>query len=81
MARDEEDLDEQTHLLPSDRGLSRVRAEGDGASIISSHVSKDEQLLGGTAVGERLPYSDYTTIDFLHDLVKDFFPSILEVAR
>lgn len=42
-------------------------------SIISSYVSRDEQLLGETAVGERLPYNDYTTIDWLHDLVKDSF--------
>jgi chloride channel 3/4/5 len=43
---------------------------GDEAhSTISSAVSKDEQALGGTAIGERLPYNDYTTIDWLHDLV------------
>jgi chloride channel 3/4/5 len=41
----------------------------DAESIISSCVSKEEQALGGTAVGERLPYNDYTTIDWLHDLV------------
>ena len=37
---------------------------GDEAhSIVSSAVSKDEQALGS------LPYNDYTTIDWLHDLV------------
>lgn len=41
----------------------------DAASILSSRVSKDEQALAGTAIGERLPYNDYTTIDWLHDLV------------
>jgi chloride channel 3/4/5 len=45
----------------------------DAASIISSHVSKDELALADTAVGERLPYNAYTTIDWLHDLVKDAF--------
>lgn len=37
------------------------------ADIISSHVSKEEHALGATAVGERLPYNDYTTIDWLHE--------------
>ncbi|KAK0115400.1 hypothetical protein ONS96_013856 [Cadophora gregata f. sp. sojae] len=34
---------------------------------------KHEQELAGTAIGERLPYNDYTTIDWLHDLIKDSF--------
>jgi chloride channel 3/4/5 len=43
---------------------------GDEAhSILSSAVSKDEQALRGTTIGEQLPYNDYTTIDWLHDLV------------
>ena len=29
--------------------------EEDAASVISSHISKEEQALGATAVGERLP--------------------------
>ncbi|KAB5554366.1 chloride channel [Coniochaeta sp. 2T2.1] len=46
--------------------------DGDVESIISSHVSKDERaLLHSTPLGERLAYNDYTTIDWLHDLVKD----------
>jgi len=61
MASDEEHADERSHLLP--------RGSVDAASVISSHVSKEEQVLGETAVGERLPYNDYTTIDWLHDLV------------
>jgi hypothetical protein len=36
---------------------------------ISSIISKDEEALGNTAVGEILPYNDYSSIDFLHDLV------------
>lgn len=43
--------------------------EADAVSIISSHISKEEQALGETALGERLPYNDYTTIDWLHELV------------
>jgi len=67
--------DEHTHLLPKqhDRKRSRllsIAAEIDGESITSSHISKEEQALGETAVGERLPYNDYTTIDWLHDLVR-----------
>ena len=39
------------------------------ASFADSFVSKEEELLGNTAVGEILPYNDYSSIDFLHDLV------------
>lgn len=56
---------ERTRLLSRTEQLAATDAE----SIISSHVSRDEQMLGDTAVGERLPYNDYTTIDWLHDLV------------
>jgi len=38
-------------------------------SIISSMISKEEEALGNTAVGEILPYNDYSSIDFLHDVV------------
>jgi chloride channel 3/4/5 len=69
MAADEEHAIERTPLLFRDRRLSSVAHDTDASSIISSHVSKEEQALGETAVGERLPYNDYTTIDWLHDLV------------
>lgn len=70
----QENVDERSQLLPKgfDRRRSRLYSivnEIDGASIASSQVSKEEQELGETAVGERLPYNDYTTIDWLHDLV------------
>lgn len=45
--------------------------DADVESILSSHLSKDERALNSTPLGERLPYNDYTTIDWLHDLVKD----------
>jgi hypothetical protein len=70
MAADEEHAGERTHLLYPDRRLDVIRHDGDVASTISSHISKEEQLLGETAIGERLPYNDYTTIDWLHDLVR-----------
>jgi chloride channel 3/4/5 len=71
MAGGEEHANEQTLLLPHNKRLGSVsaRRSSDAESIISSHVSREELALGGTAVGERLAYSDYTTIDWLHDLV------------
>jgi chloride channel 3/4/5 len=77
MSQDEE-ANEQTHLLDPRvvvlashrKGSRRLNDVQSGASsIISPHVAKEEQELAGTAVGERLPYNDYTTIDWLHDLV------------
>jgi chloride channel 3/4/5 len=35
----------------------------------SALLSKEEEALGDTAVGEILPYTPYASIDFLHDLV------------
>ncbi|KAK3314312.1 chloride channel [Apodospora peruviana] len=40
---------------------------------MSSQLSRDELALADTAIGERLPYNAYTTIDWLHDLIKDAF--------
>jgi chloride channel 3/4/5 len=78
MSQDQE-AHERTHLLPVDPGVAELSGRrrstqrsndaDEASSIISSHVSKEEQELAGTAVGERLPYNDYTTIDWLHDLV------------
>lgn len=75
----DEEAHEQSHLLSpraaqlvrSRRGsrlINDIRNE-DASSIVSSHLSKEEQLLENSAIGERLPYNDYTTIDWLHDLV------------
>ncbi len=73
MPSDLEQANERTRLLyqvANDRRLSAVVQEDDAASFIGSHVSKDEQALADAPVGERLPYNDYTTIDWLHDLVR-----------
>lgn len=72
MAGDEEQPDEHSSLLRKPHGLlTAVRQQdNDANSVVSSHVSKEERVLGETAVGERLPYNDYTTIDWLHDLVQ-----------
>ncbi|KAF2238196.1 hypothetical protein EV356DRAFT_428419, partial [Viridothelium virens] len=45
----------------------------EASSILESHVTKDELLMSGNPVGERLPYNNYTTIDWLHDLIKDSY--------
>ncbi|KAI4267101.1 MAG: hypothetical protein L6R38_008412 [Xanthoria sp. 2 TBL-2021] len=81
---DVEQATERSHLLPRlahDRRFSAVQNEADTDSILSTHVSKEEQLLAATSVGERLPYNDYTTIDWLHDLVKDSFRSRIIYAQ
>ena len=62
----EEETTDRTALLGTRVGC---RCGDEAHSIISSAVSKGEQALGGTAIGERLRYNDYTTIDWLHDLV------------
>ncbi|KAI4660442.1 uncharacterized protein J4E78_005145 [Alternaria triticimaculans] len=74
MASDEENGYERTPLLHQAR-LSHLQHEQDeeASSIIASTVTKEEQQLAESPVGERLPYNDYTTIDWLHDLVKDSY--------
>ena len=72
MSADQEQATERSRLLSysaNGRRLSAIQHDGDAESIISTSVSKEEQALSGTAVGERLAYNDYTTIDWLHDLV------------
>lgn len=87
MAQDEE-VNEGTLLLDpcvaplngrqGSRRVDEIQAE-DAESIISSHLSKEEQLLGHTTIGGRLPYNDYTTIDWLHDVVQLWHLTQLEV--
>ncbi|KAI4717237.1 hypothetical protein E4T48_06593 [Aureobasidium sp. EXF-10727] len=72
-------MDENTPLLDperaSDRRLSRlIQKDDEASSIVKSHVSVDEQAMAGSTIGERLAYNDYTTIDWLHDLVSLSFP-------
>lgn len=63
--------DERQPLLHvnGDRRLNKLQQDEEASSIIRSHVTAEEQKMGGSSVGERLPYNDYTTIDWLHDLV------------
>lgn len=65
---------EHTALLyrvANDRRLSELQREQDeeARSILSLSLTKEEQAMAGSTVGERLPYNNYTTIDWLHDLV------------
>ena len=57
--------DDTRRVTPSPRNV-------EARSLATSILSKEEELLGSTAVGEILPYNDYSSIDFLHDLVLSF---------
>lgn len=46
-----------------------MQQDEEASSIVKSHVSVEEQAMGNSTIGERLAYNDYTTIDWLHDLV------------
>ena len=69
--QDLEQSSERTALLRhvvNGRRSSAIQQEN-GTPSIFSQLSKEEQALSNTPIGERLPYNDYTTIDWLHDLV------------
>jgi chloride channel 3/4/5 len=59
----------ETTPLLDPASAAQERDGHDIESLLSSHLSKDERALHETALGERLPYNDYTTIDWLHDMV------------
>jgi chloride channel 3/4/5 len=61
--------DENSPLLSSHRLGRLIQQDEEASSFVKSHVSVDEQALASSTVGERLAYNDYTTIDWLHDLV------------
>lgn len=46
------------------------RRHGDANGLLDRYISENEQRLSQAYVGERLPYGDYSSIDFLHDLVR-----------
>ena len=74
MPQDPDAANDRTRLLyhvTNKRQLSQLQQQDDEAwSTISVTVTKDEQHMSGSTVGERLSYNDYTTIDWLHDLVR-----------
>ncbi|KAK0648324.1 chloride channel [Cercophora newfieldiana] len=65
-------LVDRSHLHPN-YGQPRRQSIDTASSILTSRLSRDELALADTAVGERLPYDAYQTIDWLHDLIKDAF--------
>ena len=70
---DLEQANERTQLLyqvANDRRLSQLQQDEEARSIVDSAVTKEEAALGDATIGERLPYNDYTTIDWLHGLVR-----------
>jgi len=70
MASDLEANNECTPLLRHiDSSQLQQQQDEDTYSVPSSAVTKAEQALVETTIGERLPYNDYITIDWLHDLV------------
>jgi chloride channel 3/4/5 len=72
---DQDEATERTHLLvhvANDRRLSVLQQDEEANSMVNSALTKEEAALAGSTVGERLPYNDYTTIDWLHDLVLQF---------
>jgi chloride channel 3/4/5 len=77
-----EEVDEATPLVDATSlhgvgygHIPRRRSVGTASSIRSSRISLDELALADTAIGERLPYNAYQTIDWLHDLVCSRRPS------
>ena len=65
---------ERTRLLgeaPAKFGTARLNLD-EATTMLDSQLGK-ERSLSISSVGERLPYNDYTTIDWLHDLVGFFF--------
>lgn len=65
-------INETTALLSPNSPIQRTSHPSqpdETQSLVESAVSKEELLLGDSMVGERLPWNNYTTIDFQHDLV------------
>ncbi|CAI6251277.1 unnamed protein product [Periconia digitata] len=74
-ADDSEAIERMPLLYPSAGGKrsTPVQHDEEVASLVGSHGSKEEQTMSKSTVGERLPYNEYTNIDWLHDLVKESY--------
>jgi len=59
--------DERTPLL-NERATSHDATNFD-QNALETGSSEVEQKLEHISIGERLPYGEYSSIDFLHDLV------------
>ena len=76
--QDDHDADRIHFLPPSERTPlinRRYMLNIDAESI--SAGTKESRDLTSTTLGDRLPYPNYTTIDWLHDLVRSdsFIPN------
>lgn len=68
-----DNADESSPLLGGGANETQLVVRDDDGwaqSLVEAGLSKEDQLMGQSTVGERLPYNDYTTIDWLHDLVR-----------
>jgi chloride channel 3/4/5 len=61
-------LNETTPLLGAFHGRLQRDYDDESRSHVS-RITREESALAATALGERLPYNNYTSIDWLHDLV------------
>lgn len=80
----QEESDEQTRLLYATHKLPIERIQHDEASsVAASHITQDEKALSDSAVGERLPYNDYTVgMTFAYsDAVIDLSPELTSHTR
>jgi chloride channel 3/4/5 len=59
---------ETTALLAPVHARQRLDSDAESRSHVS-RITREESALAATALGERLPYNNYTSIDWLHDLV------------
>ena len=68
-----EDASERSALLSQVASDRQVKTAEDAAQKRRRRpqLSRDDRELGETTVGEILPYNDYATIDWMHDLAKD----------
>lgn len=73
---------ERTRLLGDAQPILPYRpakvSTDETTALLDSQLGLKEQALYVSAAGERLPYNDYTTIDWLHDLVN---PSLRYPSR
>ncbi len=63
---------ETTPLLSNGTPMERRERDVETYSLNKSHVSVGVTALTDSTVGERMAYNDYTTIDWMHELVRQF---------
>ncbi|KAF9880681.1 voltage gated chloride channel [Colletotrichum karsti] len=72
MASDNTEPDESSPLLPPSQSRTSIRGLLTSSHSATSLLSKADYALGQSpSLGDRLPYNDYTTIDWLRDLTMD----------